>query len=149
MGENDPKFVMQHFTGTKTVTACKMNRTAAEEILKRKIYDDDREDEPGYLVRYADGYTSWSPAKAFEYAYRVSETYLDRMKIEHEQLAERYLGGREFTFTQKFRDLSEKERNLLMRQLNEMEGYIYILGERISYATHAIKPLPDSNAGGK
>lgn len=29
--------------------------------------------EPGYAVKYADGYVSWSPAAAFEEAYRVTE----------------------------------------------------------------------------
>ena len=138
------EIVMQQFTGTKTVKACKMSRVAAEEILKRKIYNDDREDEPGYLVQYPDGYTSWSPAKAFEDAYRVSETYIDRMKIEQEEVAKRYLDGRKFTFTQKFRDLSEKERQMLLTQLNEMEAYLYSLGNRISYAEHAITPDPGS-----
>ena len=132
MGENS-ELVMQQFTGTKTVKACKMSRSAAEEILGRKIYKDDREDEPGYLVQYPDGYTSWSPAKTFEEAYRVSETYLDRMKIEHEELQKRYLDGRKFTFTQKFRDLNAIQRSHLMRQLGCMEQYLYVLAERIGY----------------
>lgn len=136
--------LMRQFTGTKTVKACKMSRVAAEEILKRKIYNDDREDEPGYLVKYPDGYTSWSPAKAFEDAYRVSETYIDRMKIEQEEVSKRYLDDRKFTFTQKFRDLSEIERKMLLTQLNEMEAYLYTLGKRISYAEHAITPFPGS-----
>lgn len=31
------------------------------------------EDDPGYVVRYSDGYTSWSPAKAFEDGYTLIE----------------------------------------------------------------------------
>lgn len=34
----EENLLMQQFTGTKTVKACKMSRVAAEEILKRKIY---------------------------------------------------------------------------------------------------------------
>ena len=30
-----------------------------------------REDQPGYLVKYPDGYVSWSPKEVFEKAYRV------------------------------------------------------------------------------
>ena len=134
----EENLLMQQFTGTKTVKACKMSRVAAEEFLMRKIYNDDREDEPGYLVKYPDGYTSWSPAKAFEDAYRVSETYIDRMKIEQEEVAKRYLDDRKFTFTQMFCDLSDIERKMLLTQLNEMEAYLYTLGKRISYAENAI-----------
>ena len=134
--------LMQQFTGTKTVEACKVSRVCAETILGHKIYNDDREDEPGYLVKYPDGYTSWSPAKAFEEAYRVSESYLDRMKIELEDVKKRYLKGRDFSFTQMFRDLTDKQQRLLLKQLNLMEEYIYILGERISYEEHGICPDP-------
>ena len=30
-----------------------------------------REDRPGYLVKYPDGYVSWSPKGVFESAYRL------------------------------------------------------------------------------
>lgn len=33
----------------------------------------DKDGRPGYGVKYADGYTSWSPKDAFEEAYRTSE----------------------------------------------------------------------------
>lgn len=33
----------------------------------------EKDGKPGYGVKYADGYTSWSPADAFEDAYRTSE----------------------------------------------------------------------------
>lgn len=33
----------------------------------------DKDGKPGYGVKYADGYTSWSPKDAFEEAYRTSE----------------------------------------------------------------------------
>lgn len=33
----------------------------------------EKDGKPGYGVKYADGYTSWSPADAFEEAYRTSE----------------------------------------------------------------------------
>ena len=65
------------------------------------------------------------------------------MKIEQEEVAKRYLDGRKFSFTQKFRDLSESEKKMLLNQLNEMEAYLYTLGGRISYAEHAISPDPN------
>ena len=33
----------------------------------------DKDGKPGYAVKYADGYTSWSPKEAFENSYRISE----------------------------------------------------------------------------
>jgi hypothetical protein len=33
----------------------------------------DKDGKPGYGVKYADGYTSWSPKEAFEESYRTSE----------------------------------------------------------------------------
>lgn len=135
MTTNDPKFLMLQFTGTKTVNACQMSRKAAENVIGRKVRpdSDEIEDEDGYLVVYPDGYKSWSPKKSFEDAYRVSETYIDRMKIEQEEVKKRYLAGREFSFTQKFRELDDRQRRFLHKQLNIMEEYLYTLGERISY----------------
>lgn len=45
------------FIGTKEVTA----------------WPQERDGQPGYAVKYADGYTSWSPRDTFEQAYRVAE----------------------------------------------------------------------------
>lgn len=45
------------YIGTKEVTA----------------WPAEKDGKPGYGVKYADGYTSWSPADAFEAAYRTSE----------------------------------------------------------------------------
>lgn len=33
----------------------------------------EKDGQPGYAVKYADGYTSWSPRDIFEAAYRVTE----------------------------------------------------------------------------
>lgn len=45
------------FIGTKVVTA----------------WQQERDGQPGYAVQYADGYTSWCPAEAFNEAYRAAE----------------------------------------------------------------------------
>lgn len=46
-----------HYIGTKEVVA----------------WPEARDGRAGYAVKYADGYTSWSPADTFEAAYRVIE----------------------------------------------------------------------------
>ena len=45
------------YIGTKEITA----------------WEQEKDGQPGYAVRYADGYTSWSPCDVFEAAYRVTE----------------------------------------------------------------------------
>ena len=45
------------YIGTKEITA----------------WEQEKDGQPGYAVKYADGYTSWSPKDVFEEAYRVSE----------------------------------------------------------------------------
>ena len=125
---------MKQFTGTKTIKACPMVLGEAEVVLGRKIdvtAVENRENEEGYLVEYEDGYRSWSPKTVFEKAYRISETHIDRMKIEREGLQARYLAGRKFSFSEKFASLSEHQRALLRKQLDLMETYLYLLSERI------------------
>lgn len=143
-------FVLQQFTGTKTVKACKMSRKTAEEIIGRKVRpdSDEIEDEKGYLVQYPDGYTSWSPAKAFEDAYRVSETHIDRMMIEKEDLEKRYLAARKFTFSDKFAALTDAQRFYLRKQCEQMEGYLYTLCKRIGIEIEiAVNKCPGNTAG--
>ena len=45
------------YIGTKEITA----------------WEQKKDGQPGYAVKYADGYTSWSPRDVFEAAYRVTE----------------------------------------------------------------------------
>ena len=45
--------------------------------------------EDGYKVVYEDGYESWSPKDVFEKAYKVADTFLDRLIIEQKELAEK------------------------------------------------------------
>ena len=125
---------MTKYTGTKTIKACPMPLGEAEKVLGRNIETsavENRELTPGYLVEYEDGYRSWSPKEVFDKAYRVSETHVDRMMIEKDEVETRYLAGRKFSFTQQFRNLSETKRKLLTKQLDQMEGYLYILSRRI------------------
>lgn len=125
---------MTQFTGTKTIKACPMSLGEAEKVLGRKIDTsavENREQEEGYLVEYQDGYRSWSPKAIFEKAYRVSESHIDRMLIEKEELQERFLAGRKYTFSVDFAKLTDLQKKLLRKQLDIMESYLYTLCERI------------------
>ena len=135
---------MTQYTGTKTIKACPMSLGEAEKVLGRHIDSsavENRETSEGYLVEYEGGYRSWSPKDVFDKAYRVSETHLDRMKLELEEVEERYLKGRKFTFSQEFRKLSDKKRDALRKQLDSMENYLYLLSRRIELET---EPEPET-----
>lgn len=143
---------MIQYTGTKTIKACPMTHGEAEKVLNRHIDTsavENRESTPGYLVEYGedgDNYRSWSPKDVFEKAYRVSETYLDRMLIERDELKERFLNGRKFEFSDKFYPLTEREKDLLLKQLDKMEAYLFLLSERIGMAQARRDP---ENVNGK
>ena len=77
---------MKKYIGTKTVYAQPMT---AEEA-KEKGYKVGGNTGNGYEVEYKDGYKSWCPCKAFEDAYLIAETPLDRMEIEYMELAKRF-----------------------------------------------------------
>ena len=73
---------MKKYIGIKEVKAQPM---AAEEALKKSYRVGDNKGD-GYEVEYTDGYKSWSPKKAFEAAYQVADSPLDRMEIEKSEL---------------------------------------------------------------
>lgn len=80
---------MKQYTGTKTVKAMPMTMGEAYErkLLKNGVRPSECEtDKAGYLVEYEDGYQSWSPADVFDKAYKPSETRLDRLRIECDEL---------------------------------------------------------------
>lgn len=119
------------YTGTKTIKAVPMSRTEAEKILGKSITPATPADD-GYLVEYKDGYLSWSPKNVFEKTYRISETYVDRMRIELDELNERIAKARKATLTPEL--LSEEDRSDLKRQIFGMELYAEALYSRISKA---------------
>lgn len=83
---------MKQYTGTKTVKAMPMVMGEAYErkLLKENVRPSECEaDKAGYLVEYEDGYQSWSPADVFDKAYKPSETRLDKLRIECDELRAR------------------------------------------------------------
>lgn len=84
---------MKKYIGTKQVEAEPMTLGDYVKKTGRNPYVNAPEghdnSEKGYIVKYNDGYISWSPAEAFEQAYKVSETAIDRMHIECGEIKER------------------------------------------------------------
>ena len=60
---------MKTYIGTKVIEAKPMNRGDYNKYRGWEIPADENPTDKGYLVKYPDGYESWSPAKVFEEAY--------------------------------------------------------------------------------
>lgn len=98
--------MVKQYIGTKMIKAKPMNRGDYNKYRGWTIPEGENPADEGYLVKYSDGYESWSPKKQFEEAYREydstklpltailmnSNDYKDRFKAEYNQLAIRYKG---------------------------------------------------------
>jgi len=95
---------MKTYVGIKEIEATLMNRGDYNKYRGWQIPADENPADEGYLVKYPDGYESWSPKEVFEDAYREKETnplavtalgmvsldYKERFKAEYDQLKIRY-----------------------------------------------------------
>ncbi len=124
---------MKKYIGTKTIMAMLMAKSEAEKVLNRSLADA-KGGEDGYLVEYPDGYKSWSPKETFEEAYKVADTYLDRMRIEYADVKERVLKLHTFLMSEEFRALPKETQAKLQAQCGTMSAYVEILGQRIDEA---------------
>ena len=118
---------MKQYIGTKTIQACPMTSLKAEEMLERKLSD---VEEDGYLVKYEDGYLSWSPKEVFEKTYKIAETPEDRIAIEHSDLNEKQNRLIKFTQSEGFNNLPKSTQAMLLGQMDIMSSYIHVLAHR-------------------
>ena len=61
---------MEKYIGTKVVEAKKMTRGEYNYYKGWETPENENTDDLGYLIKYLDGYESWSPKKQFDDAYR-------------------------------------------------------------------------------
>lgn len=118
---------MKQYLGIKKVMAEPMNEQAAVAKGFARKNTDRHEWRDGYHVQYTnpDGstYDSWSPRQVFEQSYRQSETFLDRMHIEYDELNNRTQRLEAFVKTDKFYHLGAIQQGRLLRQLSAMQQY--------------------------
>ena len=124
---------MKKYIGTKEIKAMPMSKSEAELALNRK-FTGATGGEEGYLVEYQDGYMSWSTKDTFEEAYKIADTYLDRMRIEYEDVKERILKLHAFMMSEEYRELNKDKQEKLENQCSAMTDYIVFLGQRIDEA---------------
>lgn len=131
---------MKQYTGTKTVKATPMTMGEAYErkLLKEGVRPSECEtDKAGYLVEYEDGYQSWSPADVFDKAYKPSETFVNRMALELEDLEKRMCKCDNFLSLDEFSALDKLSRALLTVQRGLMGQYYLVLADRFRKANKA------------
>jgi hypothetical protein len=60
---------LKTYIGAKIIQAAEMDECTFLRLIKEQDVTN-RETQPGYYVKYPDGYESWSPKRVFEEAYR-------------------------------------------------------------------------------
>ena len=136
---------MKQYTGTKTVKAMPMTMGEAYErkLLKKGVRPSECEtDKAGYLVEYEDGYQLWSPAEPFEKAYKLSETFLDRLRIEYAEVKERFTSLANFYdkgFDEVAKIVGARQAALLFCQMSSMRTYVEVLETRIEDIEQSMK----------
>ena len=120
---------MKRYIGTKIIHA---------EPRDKNYGPAEQQGQSGYTVVYPDGYTSWSPAAAFEEAYRERPLveglapHQQRVVDEKADLDERREKLQAFYSAPVFHGLPESEQSSLFGQGVAMRTYSEILAERIA-----------------
>lgn len=125
---------MKKYIGTKEVSATPAWQIDGTIYPKDGVVPRSMNRKDGYKVVYEDGYESWSPKDVFEKAYKPSDTVLDRLKIERNELRERIEKLEDF-IGQDFSEAKEKvghyQAALLLIQRSYMVNYLDVLETRI------------------
>lgn len=127
---------MKQYIGTKTIKATPARRSHEGTIYPKdvKLPSDVNTDslKDGYMVIYEDGYTSWSPKDVFEKAYKIAETFKDRLMIEHDELEEKLNKLNDFNASEKANEIDPIQKSLLRIQAGAMYTYLECLKERLA-----------------
>lgn len=129
---------MKKYLGTKLVTAKPMTREDAEAVLGKFIKPAKQEySGEGYLVRYEDGYQSWSPKEVFDKAYKPADNFLDRLIIERDEVQQRLSSLTSALMQEDFQEkVGSKQYYWMQEQRNAMEIYVEVLNKRITHAVN-------------
>lgn len=124
---------MKKYIGTKLIEAEPMTMGEAYEkglLQAGRVPNESEKANDGYHVKYQDGYESWSPKDAFDNAYKVADTPLDRMLIEGSELSDRLSKLKDFVLGDKFKELDSDTRAMLLAQTGVMRDYQHLLNIR-------------------
>lgn len=113
-----------------------MTRVEAEAVLGKFIKPAKQEySGEGYLVRYEDGYQSWSPKEVFDKAYKPADNFLDRLIIERDEVQQRLSSLTSALMQEDFQEkVGSKQYYWMQEQRNAMKIYVEVLNKRITHA---------------
>lgn len=138
---------MKKYIGTKQIEAEPMTMGEAYRrglLHAGRVPSESEKSKAGYYVKYDNGYESWSPADLFEKAYKLADTFLDRLRIERDELVLRTHKAEEFYLSRKCDELlTDMEKQALSTQIDLMRNYIAVLNARIDYAEIKLKNNTD------
>lgn len=122
---------MKKYIGTKEVSATPAWCVDGVVYLKDEAVPQGINKEDGYKVVYEDGSKNWISKEVFEKKYKLADTYLDRIRIEIDDLRDRYNKLRNFILSEEYWALPFDKRRILSKQWDTMKDYISILEKRI------------------
>lgn len=125
---------MKKYIGTKEVSATPAWQIDGTVYPKDGVVPRSMNRKDGYKVVYEDGYESWSPKDVFEKVYKPSDTVLDRLKIERNELRERIEKLEDFIgqdFSEAAKKAGSLQAALLVCQRSYMVNYLDVLQARI------------------
>lgn len=129
---------MKKYIGTKQIEAEPMTMGEAYRrglLHAGRVPSESEKSKDGYYVRYENGYESWSPKDVFEQSYRVADTSLDRLRIERDELHDRYVKAKNYLSSPLAeKQLTPREKGSLAAQVEFMRQYLLCVEERIKYA---------------
>jgi hypothetical protein len=138
---------MVNYIGIKKIKAEPMTRGDYNKFRGWNIPENENPNDKGYIVKYSDGYISWSPKSVFEEAYdeignkplidtvvlMKSNDYKERFIAEYQQLVIRYKGLKKMLDNLDKGELSFVPaclRSTYNMQIKSMADYIAVLEAR-------------------
>lgn len=138
---------MKKYIGTKQIEAEPMTMGEAYRrglLHAGRVPSESEKSKAGYYVKYDNGYESWSPKDVFEQSYRVADTSLDRLRIERDELHDRYVKAKNYLSSPLAeKQLTPREKGSLAAQVEFMRQYLLCVEERIKYAIEKLNDKKD------
>ena len=138
---------MKKYIGTKQIEAEPMTMGEAYRrglLHAGRVPSESEKSKDGYYVKYDNGYESWSPKDVFEQSYRVADTFLDRLRIERDELHDRYVKAKNYLSSPLAeKQLTPREKGSLAAQVEFMRQYLFCVEERIKYAMEKLNDKKD------
>lgn len=140
------KPLYKKYTLSRNVIAIQANITDAMRELGRSIESKEKD---GFIVYFDDGTKDWCPKSEFEIYYKPSGSFYERLAIELEQIKERLTKLNNFMMSRQYRQLSDVEQSMCVRQFTTMHDYHDAVADRIDYYSDFVISRDDESQKNK